>query len=493
MNITIIGAGIGGLSAACLLAAKGHNVTILEKNDTIGGKMNEVRSGGYRFDTGPSLFTMPHILDGLFRKCGTSIEEQLKLIPLRINCRYFYPDGVIFDNYANQRDTLSEIEKIAPEDAAAYSKFLGYCESLYKKTSDSFIFNPLYDWSDLTKLNLLSFFGIDAFTTVSKRVDTYFKSNYLRQFFKRFTTYNGSSPYLAPATLNVIPHVELNQGGYYVEGGLYQVALSLLNLAVSMGVTIQVTSHVDRIHILGARVKGVETTSGELYETDLVVANCDATETILNLIDDASISLKRKESVARLEPSSSGFVILLGVKKHFDQLRHHNIFFSQDYKEEFNQIFHENRLPEDPTIYIANTSYTDSGHAPEGCSNLFVLVNAPYLTDEENPQEASLYHAYADHVIQKLEKCGLDGLFSSIELRHLITPKDFYQNYLSNKGSIYGTSSNSRMSAFIRPRNKSREIKGLYFVGGSTHPGGGIPLAVQSAHNAVELIHRYEG
>ncbi len=493
MNITIIGAGIGGLSVACLLAAKGHEVTILEKNDTVGGKMNEVRAAGYRFDTGPSLFTMPHILDDLFRKCGTSIENQLELVPLEINCRYFYPDGTTFDNYADQNRTLSEIEKIAPEDAEAYTGFLTYSESLYKKTSDAFIYNPLYDWSDLASLNLLSFFGIDAFTTVSKRVDSCFRSRYLRQFFKRFTTYNGSSPYQAPATLNVIPHIELNQGGYYVKEGLYRVARSLLNLADSLGVNIKVSSQVDRIHILNQRVKGVETTSGELYESDLVVANSDVTETILNLIDDASISAKRKTKAARIEPSCSGFVLLLGVKQRFDQLLHHNIFFSQDYHQEFHQIFREKKLPDDPTIYIANTSYSDSGHAPEGCSNLFVLVNAPYLSEGDKYNGTSGNHPYAERIIRKLESNGLDGLSSSIEFRHIITPKDFYERYLSNKGSIYGTSSNDRMSAFLRPRNKSREIEGLYFVGGSTHPGGGIPLAVQSAHNAVALIERYEG
>ncbi|XWN38412.1 MAG: phytoene desaturase family protein [Balneola sp.] len=486
MNIIIIGAGIGGLSAACLLAKQGHSVTILEKNESVGGKMNEITKNGFRFDTGPSLFTMPYILDGLLKECGTSLSGELEMVPLDINCRYFFQDGMQFNNYSDRAQMFREIRRIAPEDEKAYIKFLKYAETLDKKTRNAFVLNPLYDFSDLKNLNLFSFLGIDAFTTVSKRVDSYFESPYLQQFFKRFTTYNGSSPYQAPATLNVIPHIELNEGGYYIKGGLYRVAESLRNLAISLGATIEYNAKVDRIHILEGKVKGVETESGDLKECELVVANSDASETILNLIDEFSISTKRKEKQKKLEPSCSGFVLLLGIDIQYEQLIHHNIFFSADYETEFSQIFEDKVMPGDPTIYIANTSYTDKDHAPESGSNLFILVNAPYVSDSYDWKSSS----YGDKVIRKLEQRGLKNLSDHIHYRHEITPKDFYEKYLSNKGSIYGTSSNNKFSAFLRPRNKSREIEGLYFTGGSTHPGGGIPLVVQSAINAVELINR---
>lgn len=486
MNITIIGAGIGGLSAGCLLAKQGHDVRILEKNDSVGGKMNELSIDGFRFDTGPSLFTMPYILDGLLQECGTSLSEELDMVPLDINCRYFFQDGMQFDNYSHQAQMLKEVQRIAPKDEKAYSKFLAYAASLDKKTREAFVLNPLFGLSDLKNLNVFSFFGIDAFTTVSKRVDSKFSSPYLRQFFKRFTTYNGSSPYKAPATLNVIPHIELNEGGYYIKGGLYRIAECLRNLAISLGVQIEYNTKVDRIHILNEKIKGVETESGTLIECEFVVANSDVSETILTLIDNQSISPKRKEKVQELEPSCSGFVLLLGIDKQYEQLIHHNIFFSQDYKREFDQIFTEKVMPDDPTIYIANTSFTDTDHAPEGGSNLFVLVNAPYLSDNYDWSN----NDYSDKVISKLESCGLENLSQHILYRNEITPKDFYEKYLSNKGSIYGTSSNNKFSAFVRPRNKSREIEGLYFVGGSTHPGGGIPLVIQSAINAVELMGR---
>ncbi len=222
-----------------------------------------------------------------------------------------------------------------------------------------------------------------------------------------------------------------------------------------------------------------------------MIANSDATDTITNLLPKTSFSKRKIKKVKSIEPSCSGFVLLLGIDTKYEQLVHHNIFFSDDYKREFEQIFEEKVMPDDPTIYIANTSFSEPDHAPSGGSNLFILVNAPYLSDHYDWKDEQ--HSYEKKVISKLEKRGLTNLRSHIELQKSITPADFFRIYRSNKGSIYGTSSNNMFSAFIRPRNKSHEIEGLYFVGGSTHPGGGIPLVVQSAFNAVNLIERFEG
>lgn len=491
MNISVIGAGLGGLSVSCLLATAGHEVAVFEKNSGVGGKMNQLEAKGFRFDTGPSLLTMPFVLEKLFTECNAKIDDYLELVSLEPICRYFYPDGTVFDNFEDNAATLKEIKAIAPEDATTYGNFLDYAESLYLKTADAFIFNPLYGIQDLKEVNLLSFFGIDAFTTVSKRVDREFQSTYLRKFFKRFTTYNGSSPFLAPATLNVIPHVEINQGGYYVKGGLFKVAEALYKLAQSMGVEFHFGQEIKSILVEDNQTTGIRLkNNNKVIQTDLVVSNSDATETIAHLLPDSSISPREKKKAVSIEPSCSGFVLLLGIDKKYEQLVHHNVFFSQDYEHEFSQIFNHKVMPDDPTIYIANTSYTDPNHAPEGGSNLFILVNAPYLSDSYLWEEQG--EKYGDKIIQELDKRGLDNLSNHIFFRKSINPQDFYQKYLSNKGSIYGTSSNNKFSAFLRPRNKSTNIDKLYFVGGSTHPGGGIPLVIQSAFNAMQLIRRYE-
>lgn len=489
MNITIIGAGIGGMSAACLLAAKGHTVTVYEKNEQVGGKMNEVISEGYRFDTGPSLLTMPYVLERLFSACGKNMSDYLTLLPLSPICRYSYKDGTQFNCFDDRLKTMKEIRAIAPEDEQAYSDFLDHVERIYEKTADAFIFNPLYDLTDLRNLDLLSFFGIDAFSTVSKRIDNTFKSNYLRKFFKRFATYNGSSPDLAPATLNVIAHVELNQGGFYVDGGLYKIAEALFELAQSLGVDFNFNQQVESIQTSEDKTVQSVLINGRSLPTDLVVANSDASETILNLLGE-NVSARKKRSIRAIEASCSGYVLLLGIDKKYEQLVHHNIFFSEDYEKEFQQIFEQKVMPDDPTIYIANTSFTNPTDAPENGSNLFVLVNAPYLSDNYSWEEND--RRYGDQIIEELEKRGLQHLSKHIVVRKSLTPQFFYEQYLSNKGSIYGTSSNNKFSAFIRPRNKLSEVNGLYMVGGSTHPGGGIPLAVQSAINAVTLIDRFE-
>ena len=489
-KIIIIGAGLGGLAASVLLAKEGHQVTVLEKNEAIGGKMNQISENGYRFDTGPSLLTMPEIIDSLFEKCGRNREDYLTFLPVSPLCRYFFPDGTKFNNYSDRENNAGELLKIAPEEVENYNSFLSYASELYNKTSSSFLNNPLYDLSDLKQLNLIDFFGIDAFTTVASRVDSSFRSPYLRQFFKRFTTYNGSSPFQAPATLNVIPHVEINMGGYYVKGGLYSIAKALGKLAREFNVEFQFKKEVQKINCTGKRVKAVTLTDGSELKTDIIVSNSDASETLLELLPKESLSHRKRRKQENLEPSCSGFVLLLGISKKFKTLAHHNIFFSSDYQSEFNSIFNEKKLPDDPTIYVANTSYSDPAHAPNGHSNLFILVNAPYLTEDQNWE--SLSRSYPDLIISKLENSGLTGLMKSVKFSKIITPEDFYRNYRSNRGSIYGTSSNSKFSAFRRPKNKTSFIDGLYLTGGSTHPGGGIPLVLLSAFHAVSLIQRYE-
>ncbi len=470
---------MGGLSVACRLAKSGLKVTVLEKNETVGGKVNLVESNGYKFDTGASLVTMKHIFDELFNFCGKKIEDYLEIVPLETICRYQWSDGTTFDASQSLQKTEAEIAKIEPQDVEGFRKFLADSKQKYEISERTFLAKSLNKLPKLLRPSYLpDLLKISTLNTLAKHNEKYFKSPKLQQLFNRFATYNGSSPYKIPATFALIPYVEFGLGAWSVRGGIYQIPKALTKLAEELGVEFKLNCEVEKILIENGKAVGVLQKNGETLRSDFVVSNADAIETYRNLLP--------KKRYQKREPSCSGFVILLGTRKKFNQLSHHNIFFSDDYKAEFDAIFKHKIPAEKPTIYVCATSRTDATQAPEGCENLFILINAPYTNEKINWQiEAK---PYRNLIVKMLEKCGLDGLESSIEFEQIITPEDFETKYRANKGSIYGISSNGIFSAFMRVPNRATDVENLYFVGGVTHPGGGMPLVLLSGKMATELI-----
>ena len=483
----IIGAGLGGLSAACRLAKSGFDVTILEKNENVGGKVNLVEVKGYKFDTGASLLTMKHVFEDLFEFCGKSIEDYLEIEPLEPICRYFWSDGTKFDAFQNIGKTENEIEKISPEDVKNFKDYLADSRLKYEIAERTFLSKSLNDLPELITLNNLpDLLKISTLKTLDKHNKSYFKSDKLQQLFNRFATYNGSSPYKTPATFALIPFVEFGLGAWYVKGGIYQIPLSLEKLAKELGVKFQFKSDVKEIVVKHGKVCGVKLSDNKLIESDFVISNADAIETYKNLIEKRKRRIYTDKKLKKIEPSCSGFVLLLGTNKKFGQLAHHNIFFSDDYKAEFNSIFDQKRPAENPTIYICATSKTDKTQVPENSENLFILINAPYTSSKTDWKKEA--KSYRNLIIKKLEKFGLQELEKSVEFEHYITPEDFEKKYRANRGSIYGVSSNGIFSAFMRVPNKAKDIENLFFVGGTTHPGGGMPLVLLSGKMAAELI-----
>ena len=489
MNVIIIGAGLGGLSAAIRLAAKGFSVRVLEKNANVGGKINTVESSGYKFDTGASLLTMRHVLEDLFDFAGKKIEDYLDVVPLDPICRYFWSDGATFDASSDLQKTEREIEKLEPLDVENFRRFLTDARRKYEISEKTFLAHSLNDLPKLLRPKYLKdLFAISSLKTLDTHVANHFKSPKLRQLFNRYATYNGSSPYQTPATFALVPFVEFGLGAWYARGGIYEIPRALERLALESGVRIETNCAVQKIEIENGRAVGVRLESGAVIKSDFVISNADAIETYRNLIDaDARKNFSDKK-LDKIEPSCSGFVLLLGVKKRFPELAHHNIFFSDDYRAEFRQLFAEKRPATNPTIYVCATSRTDATQAPENCENLFVLVNAPYTSGATDWQTEA--KNYRDLIIEKLEKFGLTDLEKNIEFEQTITPEDFERKYNANRGSIYGVSSNGVFSAFLRPPNGARDTENLYFAGGATHPGGGIPLVLLSGKMACELIER---
>jgi phytoene desaturase len=484
-RVLVIGAGLGALSGALRLARLRFDVTLFEKNPQIGGKLHEKKLGDYRFDAGPSLLTMPFVIDELFEFLGFARRDFLEFVPIEPICRYFYPGGARVDASSDIEKMKREIARLSPRDAEVYENFLSYTERIYKLTADIFLFSPIHEFDEILKWRnlptLLKLPLIDPRRSVHQAVARFFKDSRVAQLFDRYATYNGSDPYRAPATLNVIPYVEYVLGSYYIRGGMYRLAQALLEIAGKLGVKIHASRRVEKILHDGRRATGL-LADGEKFDADYILCGQDVVTAHNQLIDGFT---KRRAKLNRLEPSCSGLVFLWGVDKKHPELAHHNIFFSGDYKKEFTQIFEEKRPPDDPTIYVAITSKSDPDHAPQNGENWFVLLNMPYLTGAINWRDETA--RMREMVLAKLRQKGFD-LANRIEEEFVLSPENFEQNYLSNRGSIYGISSNSRRTAFKRPANRSRELKGLYFAGGSTHPGGGIPLVMLSGKIAAELI-----
>ncbi|MCB2212667.1 phytoene desaturase [bacterium] len=484
-EIAVIGGGLGGLAGAIRLASRGHKVRLVEQNPSLGGKMGEVREAGYRFDTGPSLLTMPFVLDDLFASVGKDVSELLPIRPLPIICRYFYPDGTVLDADSDLDRFRDNLDAMKPGNGKALQRFLDYSRTIYDLTADVFLFTPFHEIGRLLKpqhlKSLLGLPKIDAFRTVHQSTAAHFDDPRLVQLFDRYATYNGSDPFQAPATLNVIPHVEYALGGYYVAGGMYRLVDALAGLADDLGVEVHTGATVRRIRHRSRQVRSIETSVGEM-RADAVLCNMDVVTAHRRLLPEFAAKAAKLE---RLEPSLSGMVFLWGVKGQHDRLSHHNILFSEDYRREFKQLFETLTVPDDPTVYISITERVDGDHAPDGCENWFVLVNMPYLAPGQDWDEA--VEQTREAVLRKLGEIGID-LAGKVETEQILTPEDFAAKTASNRGSIYGLSSNGRSAAFRRPANRSRALNGLYFAGGSVHPGGGIPLTLLSGQMAAELI-----
>ncbi|MBM3240858.1 phytoene desaturase [Candidatus Poribacteria bacterium] len=488
--VAVIGGGLGALSGAIRLARLGFKVQLFEQNDKLGGKMNEIKLGPYRFDTGPSLLTMPFVVEDLFSFAGFECASWLEFAPLEPLCRYFFPDGSVIDASVDREKMLAAVAKFSPAEAEAYEKFLAYAAQIYHLTAEIFLFTPIHERQKLIRWRylplLFKLHKIDAFRTVHQGVARFFHDSRLIQLFDRYATYNGSNPFQAPATLNIIPYVEYGLGGYYIKGGMYRLIDALEKIARNLGVEIQTSVRVDKILWSNKRVRGI-IVNGAMVLADYVLCGADVVVAYNALIDGLPAG---RQKLNRLEASLSGMVFLWGVGKKYPQLHQHNIIFSADYQREFTQIFQECRAPDEPTIYIAITSKTDPEHAPLYGENWFVMLNMPYLAEGQRwEMEKGRMRSI---VFKKLREIGID-LSRNIEAEAVYMPADFCQLYASNRGSIYGISSNNRSMAFKRPANRSRDIKGLYFAGGSVHPGGGIPLVLLSGKMAAELIAEAEG
>ncbi len=487
-RVAVIGAGLGGLAAAIRLSLLGFSVDVFEKNNSPGGKASQILEDGFRFDAGPSVLTMPFVLDNLFAEAGENINDFIQLKKLEINCKYFYDDKTIINAYSDKNKFVQELTEKTSEKKENILRMFEQSKNIYELTAPIFLLSKL--WEPKKILNLRAFASfmklnkLDLMKTMHESNANYLTDIKVIQLFDRYATYNGSNPYSAPSVLNVINHVENGIGAYISGKGIYAITEALYQLALKKNVRFFFNRVVDKILFENKKIKGIQISAVE-FDYDIVISNADVNYTQSKLLSNKSSS----SSTNALEPSSSAVVFYWGVKGSYKNMEIHNILFSKNYKTEFEDIFDKKIIPDDPTIYIYCSSKFNNDDAPAGCENWFVMINAPYNSGQNWDKETA---KLKKNILERINNILGIELKDKIIFEKILTPQNIEDQTNSLKGSIYGVSSNTKYAAFFRQQNKSKKIKGLYFVGGSAHPGGGIPLVLLSAKIAARQIGKYE-
>ncbi len=484
MKTNIIGTGVGGLSTAVRLAAAGQEVNVWEANAYPGGKLSELWSDNYRFDVGPSVFTLPYLVEDLFELSGLP-RNDFKFKKLDITCRYFWEDGTEVVGWADPQRFAEEVaEKLGVAQSVMHER-IKYSERIFTNTRKVFLENSLhllknYFTKDTAKA-IANAHHLTLFSTMNEVNTKTLKHPKLVQMFNRYATFNGSSPFLASGVLNSIAHLEHGIGVFAPEGGMVAITNALEKLALKNGAKIHYNSPVTNILHENKQVKGIRLKNGDEHFSTNVVSNSDVFPTYKHLLQDETEANKEFKK----ERSLSAVVFFWGIKKQFPNLDVHNTLFSKNYELEFAHLIEKHDICDDPTIYINIGSKYAPEDAPENCETWFVMVNSPANHGQDWEE---LVARTRKNVVAKINRMlGID-VESLIETEMVFDPRVIEQRNTTYQGSIYGTSSNDRMSAFFRHPNFSPAYKNLYFAGTSAHPGGGIPLCLLSGKIASEMI-----
>lgn len=483
MKIAIIGAGIAGIAASIRMAVKGHDIDVFEANDYPGGKLSAFDQGGYRFDAGPSLFTMPQYVDELFRLAGKKPEDFFVYDTLDLVCNYFWDDSTRLHAWSDPQRFAQEVAATFGVPESQLLQILEEARFKYELTGKTFLEKNLYSWRTwLTRevgAALLKISKLDVFQTMNGVHERYFSEPKMVQLFNRFATYNGSNPYKAPGLLSMIPHFEHGIGAFYPKGGMVSITNSLYQLALSLGVRFHFSEPVTQIVVEQKKVRGIRTAAQSLLPFDRVISNMDVFFTYHKLLPE----LPRPHRILRQEKSTSALIFYWGIRRSFPELHLHNILFSNNYKEEFAQL-QAGKVFDDPTVYINISSKCSPEDAPPGCENWFTMVNVPYNAGQDWD---TIIVETRKRVLEKVSHNLGTDIEALLENESVLEPRSIEHKTSSHLGALYGTSSNNPFAAFLRHPNFSKQVQGLYFCGGSVHPGGGIPLALLSAKIVAEL------
>lgn len=483
----VIGAGLGGLATAARLAHDGWKVTVLEKEQLIGGRAHRLDQDGYRFDTGPTILMMTDVLYETFAYCGKDFDDYIDLQQLEPNYQVFFPDKQKIEVSSNLPRFAKELAKIDDKAPEQFYRFFADVARIYRIARGQFIdknFDKLTDFIDIKAgTELLKGRGLYRLYNFVSR---YFDDPRLRQLFSFQSMYLGVTPYEAPAVYSVVSYMETGLGIWYPKGGMHALPRAFGKLCEDLDVTIRTQTSVQSIRVEGKQVTGVVLEDGGELTADIVVSNADLTYTYKHLIAPEHRRRFTDEKVDRLKQASSAMLFYWGVDAPLDDLLHHNVYFSDDFKHNLEEIFKHKKLPDDPSFYVYIPTKTDPALAPKGKHVLYILVPVPNLKSEVEWEKA--VPKIKRRVLERMKTIMGADLADKIETEAVFTPEDFLTRFNLTDGSAFGLSHYFFQSGYFRPHNVSREVKGLYFVGASTYPGSGVPMVTLSGKLVAERI-----
>ena len=491
-HVIVVGAGLGGLAAAISLRAEGFEVQIVEKNEKIGGKLNFKEIEGFGFDLGPSIFTLPQFFRSLWERAGKRMEDYVQLESVSPHWRNFFEDGLVLDLYEEPDRMKAELAKLPGNQEelwAQFQGFLDYGRAQYHLVDDGYFRKGLDNvWEMLRHYGWKMIFKMDHGNTMTQSINKHFEEEHLRLIFEYFIKYVGSSAHDAPGYMNLMPVIQFDYGLWYVKGGMYNLARGLGKLLDDLGIPVRLNSDVASINKQGAIVTGVTLKSGETLAADYVVCNMEVLPAYRKLLSEPPAFMKKLEKFA---PACSGLVIHLGTDRIYDQLAHHNFFYSKNQSKHFDSVFQQGKLPEDPTIYLVAPTRTDPSKAPAGHDNIKILPHIPPI-NPDHPHTHEEYMALKDRVLDKLERMGLTDLRKHTVVEDVLTPVDIEKMYYSNGGSIYGVVSDWKKNQAFKAPKQSSKYRNLFFTGGSVNPGGGMPMAILCGQKVSDRVVKQE-
>lgn len=484
-KVAIIGAGFGGLSLAIRLQSSGFKVIIFEKNEKLGGHAYQLKKNGYTFDMGPSLITAPEIINSVFRQADRRMEDYLDLVRLNPFYRIYYHDGSVLDYSSDTEAMKEQMANFNKEDAGKYESFITYVRKLYDAVIVDGLGSTPFDIKTMIKF-MPDAIRLKALLPAYSVVSNFFKDERNRFAFSFHPLFIGGNPFKVPAVYLMIPYLEKTGGVWYSRGGMYSVVEAFRQIFLEIGGEIKTGTEVQEISVKNNRANGI-IASGQFFPADVVVSNAHFAHTHLNLLKPEHRRKWNNRKVTNLNYSMSSFLIYLGVKKQYPQLKHHTLILSPRYKELVEDIFERKILAEDASMYLHVPSRTDRSMAPDGSESMYVLIPVPNNLSGIN--WSKIANNYAQKIINLLEtEFRLDGLKENIEVMELFTPDDFAHRRNNYLGSAWGLEPRMTQSAVFRPKNRSEDVHGLYMVGASTHPGAGLPGVLLSAETTHKVI-----